>query len=283
MAVDALVTQGARAAAPMVSSYFSWSIPVSAPGLWFNIKMLSYQYRKSHCGDKTVVRSSYLHNGISYTGKMSSLYWIGAQIVWVKIDYCYEQHSKIKQRNYERDDDIICKFSWKAPTNTNPSIQKIFFKVIMRWTKGVKELWMQWTMQIYCYFNCGGHCVQQASVKLYVTLHIIGYDAIDIFDCVMICIVDIYAPWENIFPVKDIVHSYSSPYVCVCVWWMGESIHAFGAKFLWSLKTQKKKKKSPIKFCSKGVHFALFFWVWLQAFKTALTTGPMRNQFLCIA
>ena len=44
----------------------------------FKIKMLSYQYRKSHCGDKTVVRSSYLHNGISYTGKMSSLYWIGA-------------------------------------------------------------------------------------------------------------------------------------------------------------------------------------------------------------
>ena len=34
--------------------------------------MASYQYRKSHCGDKTVVRSSYLHNGISYTGKMPS-------------------------------------------------------------------------------------------------------------------------------------------------------------------------------------------------------------------
>ena len=49
-------------------------------GPWFNIKMSSYQYRKSHCGDKTVVRSSYLHNGISYTGKMSSLYWIGVQV-----------------------------------------------------------------------------------------------------------------------------------------------------------------------------------------------------------
>ena len=49
------------------------------PGPWFNIKMSSYQYRKFHCGDKTVVRSSYLHNGISYTGKMSSLYWIRAQ------------------------------------------------------------------------------------------------------------------------------------------------------------------------------------------------------------
>ena len=28
------------------------------PGPWFNIKMSSYQYRKSHCWDKTVVRST---------------------------------------------------------------------------------------------------------------------------------------------------------------------------------------------------------------------------------
>ena len=31
--------------------------------------MTSYQYRKSHCGDKTILRPSYLHNRISYTGK----------------------------------------------------------------------------------------------------------------------------------------------------------------------------------------------------------------------
>ena len=36
------------------------------------------QYRKFHCRDKKIVRSSYLHNGISYTGKMTSLYWIRA-------------------------------------------------------------------------------------------------------------------------------------------------------------------------------------------------------------
>ena len=37
-------------------------------GLWFNIKMSSFQYRKSHCRDRTVVDESYyLHNGISYT------------------------------------------------------------------------------------------------------------------------------------------------------------------------------------------------------------------------
>ena len=43
--------------------------------------MTSYQYRKSHCGDKTILRPSYLHNGISYTGKITSLYWIRAQVL----------------------------------------------------------------------------------------------------------------------------------------------------------------------------------------------------------
>ena len=47
----------------------------------FNIKMTSYQYRKSHCGDKTILRPSYLHNGVSYTGKTTSLYWIGALVI----------------------------------------------------------------------------------------------------------------------------------------------------------------------------------------------------------
>ena len=48
------------------------------PGPWFNIKMTSYQYRKSHCGGKTILRLSYLHNMISYTIKTTSLYWIRA-------------------------------------------------------------------------------------------------------------------------------------------------------------------------------------------------------------
>ena len=60
-----------------IGSGWRHRINEQGPGPWFNIKMSSYQYRKSHCGDKTVVRSSYLHNGISYTDKMSSLYWIG--------------------------------------------------------------------------------------------------------------------------------------------------------------------------------------------------------------
>ena len=40
-----------------------------------NIKIIY----ETHCGDKTTLRPSYLHNEISYTGEMPSLYWIGAQ------------------------------------------------------------------------------------------------------------------------------------------------------------------------------------------------------------
>ena len=58
---------------------FSIAAFVERPGDSFYIKTPSYQYRKSHCGYKTILPPSYPHNGISYTGKMSSLYWIRAQ------------------------------------------------------------------------------------------------------------------------------------------------------------------------------------------------------------
>ena len=54
-------------------------------GIWAliqYIKMSSYQYRKSHCGDKTIWRLPYLHNEISYAGKTPSLYWIRA-LMWL--------------------------------------------------------------------------------------------------------------------------------------------------------------------------------------------------------
>ena len=43
---------------------------------------------KSHCGDKTILWPSYLHNRISYTGKMASLYWVGA-LVTLTMTCCY--------------------------------------------------------------------------------------------------------------------------------------------------------------------------------------------------
>ena len=71
-------------------SKFITNIP-SGPG--FNIKMPYYQYRKSHCGDKTILRPSYLHNGISYTGKMPSLYWTHLQIPRNSVLCWYKQYS----------------------------------------------------------------------------------------------------------------------------------------------------------------------------------------------
>ena len=60
-------------------------------GPWLNIKMSSYQCKKSHCGDKTILRLSYLHNGIFYTGKMTSLYWISPLVV----AWCCQAASKL--------------------------------------------------------------------------------------------------------------------------------------------------------------------------------------------
>ena len=80
MCTDMVLCTYTRTRYPYVSMWHSdWHmVQQSLTRAWFNIKMPSYQYRKSHCGDKTVVRSSYLHNGVSYTGKMVSLYWIRA-------------------------------------------------------------------------------------------------------------------------------------------------------------------------------------------------------------
>ena len=91
------------------------------PGPWFNIKMSSYQYRKSHCGDKMILWPSYLHNGISYTGKTASLYWIGAQDLAIldtpkPISFWFiyiETHSQDNKQwgNRNRNTPITCK-SW---------------------------------------------------------------------------------------------------------------------------------------------------------------------------
>ena len=52
------------------------------------MSMSSYQYRKSHCRDKTIVRSSYLHNGIFYTGN------IAFSILWLTINRCSMEMDK---------------------------------------------------------------------------------------------------------------------------------------------------------------------------------------------
>ena len=50
-------------------------------------EMSSYQHKKSQCGEKTILRPSYLRNGISYTGKTTSLYLIGTQTIHLHLHF----------------------------------------------------------------------------------------------------------------------------------------------------------------------------------------------------
>ena len=93
----------------------------SAP--WFNIQMSSYQYRKSHCGDKTVVRSSYLHNGISYTGKIISFYWIDPLVAKVQLT-CYLVLLSVDSKNRLQDS------QWHPPDLTHILWDKLYVQTV---------------------------------------------------------------------------------------------------------------------------------------------------------
>ena len=58
-------------------------------------------------------RSSYLHNGTSYTGKMSSLYWIGAQDFCINAFTTEQRHAiNIFIRHPNLDQSYVC--MWTA-------------------------------------------------------------------------------------------------------------------------------------------------------------------------
>ena len=99
-------------------------------GPWFNINMSSYQYRKSHCGYKTVVRSSYLHNGISYTGKMSSLYWIGPQVLILTVLHSMAILNTAKSqkwKGHQGDSLGVCWKHWSLPSMSTVNIRVVSF------------------------------------------------------------------------------------------------------------------------------------------------------------
>ena len=54
--------------------------------------MQSYQYRNSHCKNKTILWPSYVHNGISCTHKAAALYWIRALVTESLLTQCIKRH-----------------------------------------------------------------------------------------------------------------------------------------------------------------------------------------------
>ena len=110
-------------------------VPLAWSRGWFDKKMPSYQCRESHCGDKTIFRPSYLHNGISYTGKMTSLYWIKAQeskpctsqvpslqitscplINRLSFLYISDRHTNIQMHGYKQHRDDAVRVWWHHGT-----------------------------------------------------------------------------------------------------------------------------------------------------------------------
>ena len=79
-----------------VSNFYAWDhsepmnhawkeVQMKVMGVWrlsgltrvlIVIKMRSCQYGICHCGDKTILKYFYRHNGISYTGRITYIYWI---------------------------------------------------------------------------------------------------------------------------------------------------------------------------------------------------------------
>ena len=72
-----------------VSSWFRVDRSYVCWGGWLYINVPSCQYRNFHYGDNTILGSSYLHNGNSYTGKTAHLYRIWAQIHDTDISMAY--------------------------------------------------------------------------------------------------------------------------------------------------------------------------------------------------
>ena len=92
---------------------------VEIPGAWINIKMTSYQYRKSHCGDKTILGPSYLHNGISHTGKTVPLYWFRAQAAIFHLT-CLQTYPHLLQAITTHHPTLIKQIHWPNHTLLNP-------------------------------------------------------------------------------------------------------------------------------------------------------------------
>ena len=125
--------------------WLSYACRKTGPGPWFNIKMPSYQYRKSHFGDKMVVRSSYLHNGISYTGKMTSLCWIRA------LGLFSDRHKTVIRSSYLHNGDFLYSQS-QAGYLSNLACD--WLSIVWAYSKEETENRPWWWANMWCGWRC---------------------------------------------------------------------------------------------------------------------------------
>ena len=160
--------------------------------------MLSYQYRKSYCGYKTILRSSYIHNGISDTAKMTSWYWNGAQAC---IKYCPLQWAQASTVQYwvtmetkfyvKAQHECNSGSHWKTSDKSSTTLCKLInetiqllrkLKVFMKWSRawgemihqtiGTAEALYRWdtkTLTVILFTKCPYHDYQNHEKFFHIT------------------------------------------------------------------------------------------------------------------
>ena len=111
-----------RKAFPCHDGIVSYEIPPDTGG-WINMKMPSYQYRKSHCGDKTILRPSYLHNGFPIL-IIRHLY-IESGPKWFQITYFEQVTSEWPMRLWDFNQCLFCNSFWQQDSKTHLGIIEI--------------------------------------------------------------------------------------------------------------------------------------------------------------
>ena len=103
----------------------------------FNIKMPSNQWRKYHCGDKTVLWPSYLHNGISFTSSMVASPALGKPNILILLYgfITYWQEGRNTSPDHNERDECFMEYSvWPLISIDlsmgNPSCDKLFWRKI---------------------------------------------------------------------------------------------------------------------------------------------------------
>ena len=123
------------------------------PGLWFNIKMSPYHYRKSHCVNKTAIRSFNLLDGISYADKMSSSYRIRA-LGWCTVCFVTLNSSQIKSKFLTLIwGNLLCNKTlplvWSPGIKTSSDMILTYFRFIIHYTQNVNILHINFYRHLY--------------------------------------------------------------------------------------------------------------------------------------
>ena len=148
---------------------------------------------KSHCGDKTVVRSSYLHNGITYAGKMASLYCI-SPLVLFKLTF-----KQPVTKNYVARMQFLVAQQYMAMDFLYPPLQRswkgVYWYHLVRlsicpsvrlWTESCPLCIFNNTHRIHFIF---AHLIKQLQKVCHVYYIIPGYEIVG-FACVWSCVHD---------------------------------------------------------------------------------------------